>query len=260
VRVAADEARRLTAEELVTILAHDLRNHLTAARGRLGLVRRRTQRYDDADLLMSVNRTQLALDRISTMVDDLLDVARLERGTFAVRPEETDLVALARTTIESLDSPHEIGLEAPASLLAIVDAPRVRQALENLLRNAFEHTEADSAVAVKLSAETRPNGSWARIAVENRGEPVPPQLLDHLVRPFAAGAASFGVGLGLYIVHGIVLAHGGELSVTSTDVTSFQIALPAELQTFAARPPLEAGHGDRSGGPIMGDTAPQVCA
>jgi len=229
-REAAAQARRGAAEELISLLAHDLRTPLTPARGYLDLLRRDAQCAGRARAVGYAQQVQLALDRVQHMIGAILDASRLEQGLFTLTPQPLDLAALARETAHTLHTPQTpIHLQGPDELIAErADPERLRQALENLIGNALAHAPAGTPVRVEVAEERRADGTWAILSVRDAGPGIPPALLPTLFDRFARGPASQGLGLGLYLARGIAQAHGGTLTVESHlgAGTTFRLALP----------------------------------
>ena len=229
---AVEQARRLTAEELVTVLAHDLRNPLAAARGRIQFVQRKAAREERHDDVGSASAALDALNRIGGMIADLLDLSRLERGVFAIVPKAVDLARLASEAVATFDSaPREVRLDVLAEPVSVtVDPERIRQAIENLIRNGIEHADEGTAVTVRVGSESRAGRAWAFVAVRNEGPEIPPEYVARLFNAFASGRGSQGLGLGLYISSRIAAAHGGELTADTGAVggACFQLCIPVD--------------------------------
>jgi two-component system OmpR family sensor kinase len=230
---AVEQAKRIAAEELVTILAHDLKNYITPLKGWIDLLRRRSRRDGRAQDLQDAEQAANALGRLQKLIDDLLDTERIEQGIFALSLQPVDLPALVRDTVRML-SPRgrqiELRVQVPDSETLIVEADpnRIRQALENLLSNALKYSPQGAAVAVEVHREKRDDGEWATIMVRDRGPGMSPELLPRLFTRFTSDATSGGLGLGLYLAHRIAAAHGGDLAVESTPGAgaTFRLSLP----------------------------------
>ncbi len=228
-REAAEQARRASAEELVTVLAHDLRTPLTPLRGYLDLWRKAARREGRPREEGYAAQATAAVERLGRMITDLLDAGRLDQGLFALTLQPLDLADLARDTADALHAPaSRIRVEAPDDLVLRGDAARLRQALENLLGNALAHAPRGALVTVRAGTECRADGTWAVLSVRDTGPGIAPALLPTLFDRFARGSASTGLGLGLYLARGIAEAHGGALTVESRmgDGTTFHLALP----------------------------------
>lgn len=227
---ASEQARRVAADELIAVLAHDLRTPLTPARGYLTLLRRDAQQAGRAQAVRYAEQVGVALDRVQRMIGALLDASRLEQGLFALALQPVDLVALVHEIADTLRTPaRPLCVQAPDVLIVEqADPERLRQALENLVGNALGHTPEGVAVVVAVDQETREDRAWAVLRVRDAGPGIAPTLLPTLFERFARGSASTGLGLGLYLARGIAEAHGGPLTVESTvgTGTTFCLSLP----------------------------------
>jgi signal transduction histidine kinase len=157
---------------------------------------------------------------MNRLIEDLLDVARVEAGRLALERQSHDLVRViseATVMLEPLIAEKSLTLreELPELLpRARVDARRVVQVLENLVSNAVKHTAAGGEILIRADSA---NGE-VRIVVRDTGCGIPAENLPHLFDRFwqARGARRGGAGLGLAIAKGIVEAHGGRIWVEST--------------------------------------------
>ncbi|MBF5045953.1 response regulator [Aggregicoccus sp. 17bor-14] len=242
-RVSAERERQRLLEEaqarvefeqqVVGIVSHDLRNPLAAILTSASLMLRRES--IDPWVARSAARIVSSADRASRMIRDLLDYTQARMGGgIPIRPEALDLHELAEQVVE------EARAAFPERTLELVhsgsghgrwDADRVAQVLTNLVTNALKYSPADTPVRVESRGEAE--GMWLR--VQNAGEPISPELLPRLFEPLQRGGGHVGfsdrsIGLGLYIVRELVLAHGGQVDVASTQEagTTFTVRLPRE--------------------------------
>ena len=231
-REAAEQARRRAADELIEVLAHDLRTPLTPALGYLTMLRREVNQAGRPRAVQFADQVAVALERVQRMIGAILDASRLEQGLFELEPQPVDLAALVWETAETLRTPQTpLHIAAPADLVVErADPERLRQALENLIGNALGHTPEGVHVVVEVAQETHEDGDWAVVRVRDEGPGIAPTLLPTLFERFARGAQSTGLGLGLYLARGIAAAHGGTLTVDSRvgAGTTFRLALPLE--------------------------------
>jgi signal transduction histidine kinase len=220
-----------SAVDLMTILAHDLRNYMTPVRGRIAMLYQRAQHEQrEQDMRLAASATQ-ALERMERLIATVLDTARLERAFFALIIQPVDLVLLARQTAELLQTDDiPIMLELPESAIYDGDGERLGQVLHNLLSNAIQHSPSHETVTLRLAVETCDDGTWMLVTVCDRGAGIPPEVLPRIFERFASGPGSAGLGLGLYLARGIAEAHGGTLTVQSSSSagTCFELALPHE--------------------------------
>lgn len=159
--------------------------------------------------------------RMQVLVDDLLDLSRIESGAWTPEPVEVDLIAFTREVWVAFDRrPEEAGVElsidVPADLGLRADADALRQILRNLLDNALRYAPSGTAVAVTASRED----GHVRIVVADEGAGIPTAHLERVFERFyridaARSREAGGTGLGLSIVKHLVVAHGGEIGIES---------------------------------------------
>lgn len=140
---AAARERYAAAEELLAVVAHDVRNHLSPLRGRVDLLKRRAVRAGHEDHARDAAAALVAVDRLGKLVDDLLDAERLKQGLFTVQPEAVDLIRLVTELTKDFVTDHvAIEVHAPDELWLAADPRRLRQSLENIVANAVKHSPA----------------------------------------------------------------------------------------------------------------------
>lgn len=235
-RNAVEQGRRAVAEELITVLAHDLRNYLSPIKVRLGLIRRRADREKRPNDAADAEVALRAVGRLSSLVAEILDVARIDHGVFRMDVQPVDLIALIEETASNLSTPeHPIHVKSGEAVVVTGDPARLRQCLENLLSNAVKHSPSAAAVTVMVGKVAREGGSEiARVAVIDEGPGVPPDLLPRLFERFVTGEGTEeGLGLGLYLAKRIAVMHAGDLQVESRpgSGTRFSLELPCHAES-----------------------------
>jgi two-component system, OmpR family, sensor kinase len=215
--IAAAEGRRAVAEELVMVLAHDLRNQLAPITWRLTTMRERAQLDQREADIRELELGLKGLSRLGGLISDMLDVARIDQGVFTLDLQPVDLVTLTRETGEAFSTvAHPVQARAEHPLTVLADAARIRQCLENLISNAIKHSPAGSPVTTVVSLWERESGNWACVEVIDQGAGIPADLLPHIFERFTKGTPRRdGLGLGLYLAKRIAESHGGELTVES---------------------------------------------
>lgn len=210
-----NEQRRLYLT-FVSSVAHDLKNLLTPLLSVEGWLRRieslrREQRERLFSTLVDVAR------RMDRLVDDLMDVSRIETGQFSVQRRAADLVGIARSVVEmeqARTEKHRIVLEGPEHLEGMWDPDRLAQAITNLVSNAIKYSPEGGTVRVRI----REDDGRAEVCVTDQGIGFRREDLPRLFKPYARldhRRRVPGVGLGLYITKAIVEAHGGRIWATS---------------------------------------------
>jgi PAS domain S-box-containing protein len=229
------EATNRTKDQFLAVLSHELRQPLNTMLGWLSVLRSHCVDPVQQDrALDAIERNTRAQAR---MIDDLLDIARIEAGKLALERRAVSLGPLIAETVESLQ--HEAKAKAltlgtqldPAASLVSADADRLRQVLVNLLANAIKYTPAGGRVHVRLTAAE----GVVRVVVSDTGIGIEPDLLAHVFERFRqaddarlAGPQG-GLGLGLAIVREIVEMHGGAVEAQSDGRgrgATFMITLP----------------------------------
>jgi sigma-B regulation protein RsbU (phosphoserine phosphatase) len=214
-------------EQFIAVLGHDLRNPLAAIDGAVRLLRK-TPLNERAIAITGM--MVMSVGRMASLIDDVMDFARGRLGSgIELKRLKVNLVPVLAHAVEEL----QIGaptrkIETVFDLPAPVncDASRVAQLLSNLLANALTHGAADGPVVVQAS---QANGVF-ELSVGNRGEAIPSAAMERLFQPFTredVRPSQQGLGLGLYIASEIAKAHGGTLTVSSTDeMTRFTFTAP----------------------------------
>lgn len=234
-RNSIEQSRRATADELVEVVAHDLRNYLAPVEMRLQTLRLIATRDSPSEaLLMEIERIFNSVHRLRALVSDLLDVARLDHGLFRLEPNLLDIVGLAQDSARALETPHasiEVRVQSTGRILLVADGARIRQCIDNLIANAIEKSPEGGTVTVAIGTETMDDGEYARIQVIDEGPGVPPDILPRIFERHATSKSGGGLGLGLFLAKRIAELHGGELSVESKpgQGARFKLSLPCQL-------------------------------
>ncbi|GLY68826.1 two-component sensor histidine kinase [Amycolatopsis taiwanensis] len=216
--LAARQASESRVRQFVADASHELRTPLAAIRGYAELTRRRRDSVPP-DIAFALGRVEAESARMTTLVEDLLLLARLDAGRHQVY-EPVDLSRLVTDAVADAHvfSPHHRWLlDVPAEPITVVgDADQLHQVVINLLNNARMHTPPKTVVTTKLSAER----GRVTLTVRDNGPGIPQDALPEVFERFARGdssrsRAAGSTGLGLAIVAAVVSAHGGQVSVRS---------------------------------------------
>jgi signal transduction histidine kinase len=224
---AEQQATAALREELVANVSHELRTPLTSTIGFLRTLERTDVVFTEEQQARFVHTARMEAERLAGLVDDLLDLTRLQRGVFPLEPRPVELEELVARAAVGLELPagREIQVEVDPALSAHADPERLVQVISNLLSNALKHGHG----AVAVSGARRNGNVYLKVSDEGPG--VPHERIRELFLPFARwGGASESTGLGLAIARGIVEAHGGSLEYRPADNGSshaFVVTLPA---------------------------------
>ena len=223
------ERRAKAREEVLSIVAHDLRNPLNLIYGTTQLLSQEELSSDERQRMLGV--CVRSVKSMNRLIQDLLDATRLQSGRLSLAIEEVD----ARSIVVHLDETFRpqadkqrvrFSVTVPAAdVRAPLDPARIEQALGNLVANALKFTKEGGAVCVEL----RQTATSILFIVRDTGAGIPSEHIDHLFERFwQARSDNRGIGLGLAIVKGIADAHGGRVSVTSKPGvgSTFELTLP----------------------------------
>jgi protein-histidine pros-kinase len=243
-RAQAEEAVR-TRNEFLSVAAHELKTPITSLRVFAELLLRQLASGRD----ITPQRLRLALEtidqqssRLSRLIDQLLDLSRIEGGRLGLAPERTDMVALVRMVAgatQARTARHTITLRGPEHAPAYVDTLRMEQVLTNLLDNAVKYSPEGGEIIVAVSPAT--DGA-VTISVRDHGIGIPAASLGRVFDRFYQAhdnSSTSGMGLGLYISRQIVELHNGHIAVTSPadGGSCFTVTLPSHAAHPAASAP-----------------------
>lgn len=219
------QARR---DRFLANASHELRTPLTNLITRLYLLRRQPEQFQThVDILDKVAA------HMKSLIEDLLDVSRFNKGTLSLKRERMKLAPLIREVVEiqiyeAINKKQTLTTHIPdEDILVFVDRKRFMQVLTNLIFNAINYTPEGGKIDVSLKTETTPTATFALLSVSDTGVGIEPENLDQIFQPFFRASQELpGTGLGLAIVKEIVTRHGGAITVEST---------PGEGTTFTIR-------------------------
>lgn len=230
----AMEGSRKARDDVLALLAHDLRSPLAVVVGYVQLLARQARGGDvQLDRLLGyVARIEESARQMTSLLDDLLADAEPDMEQEPLETEPTDLVESVRRIAShhaALGGGCEIVVEAPNSLVWSVNAPKLERCLHNLVANAVKYSPDGGRVTIALSEED----SEARISVTDQGIGIPPADVPLIFERFHRGGnvtgRISGIGLGLTSVLRAVEAHGGRIDVSSVEGegSTFTVHLPS---------------------------------
>lgn len=227
----SDTGRRK--DEFLAMLAHELRNPLSAISSVVQLHRRLPERMSSSSMSEVVERQ---VKQLARLLDDLLDVSRITWGKIQLRKERLDFVSVAQRVIDSLSSAveqkgHTVQFTAAKPVLLDADPARLEQMLGNLLTNAIKYTEPGGTIFLECGCES----GEAVITVRDNGIGMSAETLGSLFEPFTQAERSLdrsqgGLGVGLALVRRLAEMHGGTAAAHSAGLgmgSVFTVRLPA---------------------------------
>ncbi|MFF1645909.1 ATP-binding protein [Streptomyces sp. NPDC058240] len=214
------EARRRNERshaELIATVAHELRSPLTSVKGFTATLLAKWERFTDDQKRLMLETVDADAGRVTRLIAELLDISRIDSGRLELRRQPVDLSAAVERHIQALtasgQTPDRFLVRTCQPLPAVwADPDKVDQVLGNLLENAVRHGEGTVTIEV-APAPAKSDEKGTAVTVSDEGPGIPEESMGRVFTRFWRGSKRGGTGLGLYIVKGIVEAHGGTITV-----------------------------------------------
>ena len=225
--------------DLVSTVAHELRSPLTSVKGFTATLLAKWGRFTDDQKKVMLETVNADADRVTRLITELLDVSRIESGRMEVHrqlvsvPERVEKIVAGRVAAGDPADRYRVVISdgLPETWL---DADKVDQILGNLIENAVRHGAGTVTVVVEPlevvgARAVQPGAEGIAVSVRDEGDGVAPELESRIFRQFWRGKRRGGAGLGLYIVKGLVEAHGGTITVQRAPEggAEFRFTMPA---------------------------------
>ena len=231
-RAARDRLERSRAD-LVSTVAHELRSPLTSVKGFTATLLAKWDRFNDAQKRLMLETVNADADRVTRLLTELLDVSRIDAGRLEVRKQVVDIPAAVRKAVNGQVAGGEpedrFVVDVRGELPEVwVDPDKLDQVVGNLVENALRHG------AGQISVSVSPYADGVEVVVSDEGEGIPEETAARVFTRFWRGSRRGGTGLGLYIVKGLVEAHGGSVEVrrAPSGGAAFRFVLPAGTPSF----------------------------
>ncbi|MFJ9580081.1 ATP-binding protein [Streptomyces sp. NPDC101191] len=221
VSLRGTEARRRTERshaELIATVAHELRSPLTSVKGFTATLLDKWERFTDDQKRLMLETVDADAGRIKRLIAELLDISRIDSGRLEVRRQPVDIAAAVGRHVHA----HTTGGQSPDRFFVRVrpdlpelwaDPDKIDQILGNLLENAVRHGEGTVTIEVAPTTATTDGEKGTEVTVSDEGPGIPEESMGRVFTRFWRGSKRGGTGLGLYIVKGVVEAHGGTITV-----------------------------------------------
>jgi signal transduction histidine kinase len=199
--------------DLVATVAHELRSPLTGVKGFTSTLLANWDRFTDSQRLLMLATVDADADRLTRLIVELLDVARIDSGRLSVRKEPVDVAQVVAEQLTALSSPdgRSICLRTEALPRIWVDKDKLARIVANLVENALRHGHGDVQVTVDQTT-----GGGAELTVDDAGTGIDAAIRPRIFTKFWKHGRAGGSGLGLYIVSGLVAAHHGVVHVETS--------------------------------------------
>ncbi|HZS78525.1 MAG TPA: ATP-binding protein [Ktedonobacteraceae bacterium] len=221
-------------DEFISMASHELKTPITSIKGFTQVLLRRLSQRDDPESIRFLQRMDAQLNKLTTLISELLDLSRIQTGKLAYRHEPFDLDKVVAEIVENVQATttrHQIVIHGKTSALIVGDRDRIGQVLINLLSNAIKYSPDHDKVLVHLKKE----GNQAIISVQDFGigidEAHQQKIFERFYQVTSPVEKTFpGLGIGLYLSNEIIRQHKGRLWVNSRkgEGATFSFALPVE--------------------------------
>ncbi|MGZ4592328.1 MAG: ATP-binding protein [Actinomycetes bacterium] len=229
----------LSRAELISTVAHELRSPLTSVKGFTATLLAKWDRFNDEQKRLMLETVNADADRVTRLITELLDIARIDSGRLTVRRQVVDIGRVAVRHVGGLvaagASLDQFTVRVEGDLPEMwVDADKLDQIMANLLENAVHHGGGHVTIEVVSSAAHGLDEPGVSVTVTDEGQGIPAELHDRVFTRFWRSGRRGGTGLGLYIVRGLVEAHGGRVEVgqAPSGGALFRFLLPAGTPEF----------------------------
>jgi signal transduction histidine kinase len=201
--------------DLVATVAHELRSPLTGVKGFVATLLSKWDKLNDAQKKMMLETVNVDADRLTRLIAELLDVARIDTGRLSLYTRPLDFVPAIERVLSSVraGTGRDIALEVHGEIPQVLaDPDKLAQVVHNLVDNAVRHGEGDVRLTVSPIEGDTPFAG-AQLLVDDEGEGISPDIRTRVFTKFWKHGTRGGSGLGMYIIHGLVRAHGGTVEI-----------------------------------------------
>lgn len=204
-------------DDFLSIASHELKTPVTSLKASLQLLDRMKNEPSPKMLPRLIEQASRSMQKISALIEDLLNVSRANESELRLNKKEIDIVDLVKNCCGHVraEGKYDLVLQSPSSLMVIADEHAVDQVIVNLVNNALKY--APDSLIINLVVETENN--FAKVSVSDSGPGIAADKLDHLFERYYqvddSGYKNSGLGLGLYICAEIIKKHNGQIGVIS---------------------------------------------
>ena len=231
--ITAQRALARQRDAFIGVAAHELRTPVTGIKGYTQLLERRMRNMGDATATAMFAKLDGQIDRLRGLIDDLLDITRIESGELPFRPAPVNINELIVEIVEEIQRTtdrHVIAQELAAPITLVADRGRIGQVLTNLLSNAIKYSPQTDRVVVR----TAQNGERIVVSVQDFGIGIPMSMRPHVFERFfrvdgESRNSYAGLGLGLYIAAEFVKRHGGAIWIEGEEEAGTTVAFSLPL-------------------------------
>ncbi len=233
-------------DEFVALVSHELKTPITSLKGFTQVLERRFKEHNDEQVLHFLARMNKQLGKLGMLINDLLEISKMQRGHLPLHFEDFDFNLLVQEIVENMQATtlgHRILVESTVDVSVHADRDRIGQVLTNLLNNAIKYSPEANKVLLRVTTEQ----NFATVSVEDFGIGIAEAHQQNIFERFYHVPDPIertfpGLGIGLYISHEIILRHHGRIWVESKkgEGSTFRFTLPLINKTGET-----ASHNDR---------------
>ncbi len=213
--------------DLVATVAHELRSPLTGVKGFVATLLSKWDKLNDDQKKMMLETVNADADRLTRLIAELLDVARIDTGRLSLYPRPLDFQAAVERVVASVraGTGREIAFDVDGALPTVsADPDKLAQVVTNLVDNAIRHGEGQVRLtASAIGSEASYDG--VLLHVDDEGEGISPDIRSRVFTKFWKHGARGGSGLGMYIIHGLVNAHGGSVEIDESPAGGARVSI-----------------------------------
>jgi signal transduction histidine kinase len=213
--------------DLVATVAHELRSPLTGVKGFVATLLAKWDKLNDDQKKMMLETVNVDADRLTRLIAELLDVARIDTGRLSLHPRPVDFGAAVQRVMASVHAGtgREIALVVDGELPSIsADPDKLAQVITNLLDNAIRHGAGQVTLTASPVQDEVPYDG-VLLHVDDEGEGISPAIRTRVFTKFWKHGTRGGSGLGMYIVHGLVIAHGGSVDIGDSPAGGARVSI-----------------------------------
>src|ERR687889_16803 len=213
--------------DLVATVAHELRSPLTGVKGFVATLLSKWERLNDEQKKMMLETVNADADRLTRLIAELLDVARIDTGRLSLYPRPLDFRAAVDRVVASVQAGtgREIAFDVVGDLPAVsADPDKLAQVVTNLVDNAIRHGEGQVRLTAAPITDEAPFPGVV-LHVDDEGDGISPDIRSRVFTKFWKHGARGGSGLGMYIIHGLVTAHGGSVEIAESPAGGARVSI-----------------------------------
>jgi len=213
--------------DLVATVAHELRSPLTGVKGFVATLLSKWEKLNDEQKKMMLETVNVDADRLTRLIAELLDVARIDTGRLSLYPRPLDFAQAVERVVASVraGTGREVAFRVDGELPQVnADPDKLAQVITNLVDNAIRHGDGQVTLTASPVPDKAPYAG-VQLHVDDEGDGISPDIRSRVFTKFWKHGTRGGSGLGMYIIHGLVTAHGGSVEIGDSPAGGARITI-----------------------------------